>query len=82
MTVYFKTKDGLSLIKLGKILTIGGTKKDSLLTGDTGSSIILLAKYANKEEAQKTLDEIINKITHPTAKEIQSDTMYIQLQEE
>ena len=79
MTIYFKSKNGMSLVKLGNVLTIGGSKRNYLLTGETESTATLIAKYENSEEAQEALDNIINKITHPTVKESQTNCIYIQL---
>ena len=79
MTIYFKSSSGLSLVKLGKILTIGGSKKNSLLTGDEMHGLVKISEYANQEEAQNKLNDIINKISHPTAKELEKHVIYIEL---
>lgn len=79
MTIYFKSASGASLVKLGNILTIGGSKKNSLLTGNEIANLVKISEYSSEEETQKILDDIINKITHPTAKELEKGVIYIVL---
>lgn len=80
MIVYFRTINGESLVEKGKILTIGGAKRDCILTGNDKMSLEVIGNYETKEEAQELFDAIIAKIVNPTLQEMQKGFIYIDLQ--
>ena len=79
MTIYFKNKEKPSLIEMGKILTLSGYKENVIVTGDRYDELVSIATYDTNLEANEIFDKIINKITHPTAKEIEKDIIFIEL---
>ena len=79
MRVYIRNQEGTALIEKGKILSIGGTKKAYLVTGDDELMPISLGKYKDEERAEEILNEIIQRIIEPTAKEVEKGVIFIDL---
>lgn len=80
MIVYFRTMEGESLVEKGKILTIGGAKRDCILTGNDKNHLEVIGSYKTKEEAKELFDAIIAKIVSPTVLEMQKGVIYIDLE--
>lgn len=79
MIVYFRTINGESLVEKGKILTIGGAKRDCILTGNDKMSLEVIGSYKNEEEAKEVFEGIIEKIMNPTVQEMNKGIIYIDL---
>lgn len=79
MHVYIRNQEGTALIEKGKILSIGGTNKAYLVTGDDELMPISLGRYKDKERAEEILQEIIQRIIEPTAKEVAKGVIFIDL---
>lgn len=79
MHVYIRNQDGTALIEKGKILTGGGTKKCCLLTGDDILNLTPIGEYESKERAEEILQEMIQRIIEPTARETEKGIIFIDL---
>lgn len=80
MKIYIKNQEGTALIEKGKILTGGGTKRCCLLTGDDTGMLTSIGEYESKERATEIMNEIIQRVVEPTAKEVQKGVIYIDLE--
>ena len=79
MTVYFKTQEGNMFVEKGRILTLGGTKKHSILTGNNRMELEMIGNYKTEKEATEVFNSIVEKIIRPTTKEIEAGIIYIDL---
>lgn len=79
MHVYIRNQAGDALIEKGRILAIGGTNKSYLVTGDDELMPASLGKYANEERACEILNEVMQRVVEPTAKEVQRGIIFIDL---
>ena len=79
MNIYIRNQEGDGVIEKGKILTIGGTKRTSLLTGDSEDSLVCLGVYKDEEMATEILNEITQRVVQPTAKEVEKGCLFIDL---
>ena len=80
MTIYFKTMYGNSLIEKGEILTIGGPKKDWILTGNNKNRLELIGNYKTQKETQEVFEAIVEKVVNPSLQEVQKGIIYIDLE--
>lgn len=80
MRVYISKRDK-GIVELGKILKISSNKVGTfIVTGDYNSEVtIMLCK--DEEEAKKVLNEIVQRVVQPTAKEIEKGIVYIEIGE-
>ena len=79
MRVYIRNQEGTALIEKGKILSIGGTNKAYLVTGDDELMPISLGKYKDEERAEEILQEIMQRIIEPNIKEVGKGIIFIDL---
>lgn len=79
MTVYILNQEGNALIEKGKILSVGGTHKEYVLTGDDELMPITLGKYESEAKAHEVLGYIAGRIISPTSKELETGIIYIDL---
>lgn len=80
MTVYIRTQDGNELIEKGAYLGIGGTKRNSIITGENRMNTQLLGMYT-QDTVWEVFGYIVNRIINPTAQEIKKGIIYIDLNE-
>lgn len=79
MNVYIRNQVGDALIEKGQILACGGTKREYLMTGNDEIMMISLGKFATRKRAQEILNEIMQRVVEPTAKEVQKGIIFIDL---
>ena len=79
MIIYFKTMYGNSLIEKGEILTIGGQKKNWILTGNNKNRLELIGDYKNAEKTLEVFNAIVDKVVNPSLQEMQKGIIYIDL---
>lgn len=79
MRVYIRSQAGDALIEKGKILSIGGTNGHFLVTGEDELMPISVGKYRSRERAEEVLNEIIQRIVEPRAREVEKGVIFIDL---
>lgn len=80
MTVYIRAQDGNELIEKGAYLGIGGTKRNSIITGENRMNAQLLGMYT-QDTVWEVFGHIVDRIINPTAQEIKKGIIYIDLNE-
>lgn len=81
MNIYIRNQEGDAVIEKGKILIVGGTKRTSLLTGDSEGALVRLGVYKDETETEDILNEITQRIVQPTAREVERGCIFIDLKE-
>lgn len=79
MRVYIRDQEGSSLIEKGEILSIRVSKTVYLATGNSMNSLVQIAEFKSEKEAKRVLEEIIQRIVEPKAREVERGVIYIDL---
>lgn len=78
MKVYFREQSGDRLIEAGKEIFVEEMKKPFLITGEK-DRLSILGEYESLEKAREILNEVIQRIVQPTAREVEKGIIYIDL---
>lgn len=78
MKVYFREQSGDRLIEAGKEIFVEEMKKPFLITGEK-DRLSILGEYESIEKARETLNEVIQRIVQPTAREVEKGIIFIDL---
>ena len=79
MHVYIRNQKGDALIEKGRIISVGGLNRQFLITGEDELMPISLGKYKDEERAEEILNEIMQRVIEPTAKEVSKGVIFIDL---
>lgn len=78
MKVYIREQSGERLIEVGKEIFVEEMKKPFLITGEK-DRLSILGEYESIERARDILNEIIQRIVQPTAREVGKGVIFIDL---
>ena len=78
MKVYFREQSGDRLIEAGKEIFVEEMKKPFLITGEK-DRLSILGEHESIEKARETLNEVIQRIVQPTAREVEKGIIFIDL---
>lgn len=79
MRVYIRNQEGSALIEKGKILSIGGSNKRYLVTGEDELMTMSVGKYKDEARAKEVLEEVMARVISPTVSEVQKGIIFIDL---